>query len=91
MRNAVQGPAGEVWRAAWRDALRTTSLGWDLALPIAGGVWIGHVVDQRLQSGMVWTVALLFLGVVIGYANVLRSLQEEIDRDQRRGRLGGPK
>jgi F0F1-type ATP synthase assembly protein I len=70
--------------------MRCTSLGWDLALPIAGGVLIGHALDRRLQTGMVWTVALLFLGVVVGYANVMRRLHDEIERDRRRREGGEP-
>ncbi len=79
-------PAGEqeAWRGAWSDALRCTSLGWDLALPIVGGALLGHALDGRFQTGAVLTVVLLFLGVAAGYANVVRLLQEEIQLDSQR-------
>ena len=34
------------WSAAWREAMTATSLGWDLALPIFGGVLLGYLLDQ---------------------------------------------
>ena len=71
----------DAWRAAWRDAMRTTSLGWDLALPICGGALLGHSLDRRYQTGWVPTLALLFVGVTIGYVNVIRQLRSEIVRD----------
>jgi len=74
----------DAWRASWRDAMRTTSLGWDLALPICGGALLGHLLDRRYQTGWLPTLALIFLGVTVGYANVLRQLRSEINRDAAR-------
>jgi len=56
----------------WRDALRAASLGWDLALPMFGGVLLGHVLDRWLGTGYVWTLGLLVLGIGTGFYNVLR-------------------
>ncbi|MBM4431806.1 MAG: AtpZ/AtpI family protein [Chloroflexi bacterium] len=74
----------DVWSAAWADALRATSLGWDLAVPICGGGLLGYLLDRYLDTGYVVTAGLLFLGVMIGFYNVLRKLQAEIARDRRR-------
>jgi len=73
-----------VWSAAWADALRATSLGWDLAVPICGAGVVGYLLDRYLRTGYVVTVGLLFLGVMIGFYNVVRKLQAEIARDRRR-------
>ena len=43
-----------------------TSLGWLMALPIAGGVLLGHLLDDWLGSGHVWMQ--VGLGVGIGLA-----------------------
>jgi len=72
----------DVWSAAWADALRGTSLGWDLAVPICGSAVLGYVLDRYLRTGYVVTVGLLFLGVMVGFYSVLRKLQAEIARDQ---------
>jgi F0F1-type ATP synthase assembly protein I len=71
-----------VWAAAWADALRGMSLGWDLAVPICGGGVVGHLLDRYLHTGYVTTVGLLFLGVAVGFYNVGRRIQQEIARDR---------
>jgi len=81
------------WNAAWREALKTTSLGWDLALPIFGGVLMGHLLDRWLSTGYAFTIGLLGLGVFTGFYNVIRSIQRldarERQRAAREDRTGG--
>ena len=72
----------QVWAAAWTDALRGMSLGWDLAVPICGGGVVGHLLDRYLHTGYATTVGLLFLGVAVGFYNVGRRIQQEIARDR---------
>ena len=72
------------WKAAWRDALVAPSLGWDLALPIFGGVLLGHMLDRRLDTGYALTLGLLLLGVFTGFYNVARSIQRIEARERRR-------
>ncbi len=71
-------------RGVWTYALAATSLGWDLALPIFGGVLLGHLLDRWLDTGYVYTLGLLVLGIVIGFYNVARAIGREIERDQQR-------
>ncbi|MBE9508693.1 MAG: AtpZ/AtpI family protein [Chloroflexi bacterium] len=71
-------------RDVWICALAATSLGWDLALPIFGGVLLGHLLDRWLDTGYVYTLGLLVLGIVIGFYNVARAIGREIERDQQR-------
>jgi F0F1-type ATP synthase assembly protein I len=59
----------------WSEALRAASLGWDLAVPIFGGVLLGHVLDRWLETGYVFTLGLLLLGVATGFYNVFRAVQ----------------
>jgi F0F1-type ATP synthase assembly protein I len=63
------------WAPLWREALGATSLGWDLAVPIFGGVLLGHFLDRWLETGYVFTLGLLLLGVVTGFYNVFRAVQ----------------
>ncbi len=71
-------------RDVWSTALAATSLGWDLALPIFGGVLLGHFLDRWLDTGYAFTLGLLILGIVTGFYNVARAIRREIARDQRR-------
>ncbi len=71
------------------DVTRAMSLGWELAAPIFVGVLAGHFLDQWLNTGYIFTVALLFWGVFGGFYNLWRfelSLQAR-DRRRREERL----
>ena len=59
----------------WSEALRAASLGWDLAVPIFGGVLLGHVLDRWMETGYVFTLGLLLFGVIAGFYNVFRAVQ----------------
>jgi predicted F0F1-ATPase subunit len=72
--------------AAWREALTATSLGWDLALPIFGGVLMGYLLDRRLGTRYLFTLGLLVLGIFTGFYNVARSVQRIEARERRRAR-----
>jgi len=79
-------PSRQVWGATWRQALAALTIGWDLALPIFGGVLLGHHLDRRLGGGYTFTIGLLVLGLVVGVYNVARTLQRELRRDRLRPR-----
>ena len=70
------------WGPLWREAVVAMSLGWDLAVPIFGGVLLGHLLDRWLGTGYVFTLGLLMLGIAIGYYNVARFIQR-VERRER--------
>jgi ATP synthase protein I len=41
-------------------------LGWTIVLPTLGGIFLGRWVDRKLGMGMVWTGALLMVGLGLG-------------------------
>jgi F0F1-type ATP synthase assembly protein I len=85
----MKGSNRTVWSKAWRDALAATSLGWDLALPIFGGVLVGHLLDRRLGTGYVFTLGLLVMGIFTGFYNVARSIQRMEARERHRAAREG--
>ena len=70
------------WGYVWRHTLTAMSLGWDLALPIFGGVFIGQWLDRQLGTGHIFTLGLLVLGIGIGYYNLARFIQRTRQNDQ---------
>lgn len=77
-----------MWVTLWREALTSLTLGWDLALPIFGGVLAGYWLDRWLGTGHVFTLGLLVLGVAIGYYNVarfIRRLEQHKQADPQNG------
>ena len=55
------------------------SLGWDLAVPIFGGVLLGYLLDRWLATRYIYTLGLLMLGIGVGYYNVARFIRR-VDR-----------
>ena len=48
------------------------SLGWELAIPIFGGVLLGYYADRWLGTKPFLTLGLLLLGAATGIYNVIR-------------------
>lgn len=65
-----------------KSGLWAVSLGWELAVPNGAGAVLGHYLDLRYHTGHAVTVVLLFLGVIVGYCNVVRLVRRVIARDR---------
>jgi predicted F0F1-ATPase subunit len=63
----------------WRQVARMTSIGWSTVLPIAGGVLLGHFLDQRTGSKYVWTIGLLVAGIMVAFYNLYHMMTQEMD------------
>ena len=75
--------------SALHEALPAASMGWDLAVPIFGGVLLGYLLDRRLGTDAAFTLGLLALGVATGYYNVFRAMRRLEARRQQRPRSAG--
>ena len=64
----------------WLKAIPLTSLGWDLALPIFGGVISGYLIDQYFGKNYSFTIIMLLLGILIGCYNIYRIIELELLR-----------
>jgi len=64
----------------WLKAIPLTSLGWDLALPIFGGVISGYLIDQYFGKNYSFTLIMLLLGILIGYYNLYRIIELDLLR-----------
>jgi len=68
---ATDKEKGPEWLASlWRESLRAMSIGWDLAIPIFGGVLLGYFLDQWLGTKPTFTIGLLVFGIFLGYYNL---------------------
>jgi len=59
----------------WRESLASISVGWELALPMFGGVILGQVIDRFIGTTYIFTIGLLLFGIVSGYYNLARAIQ----------------
>lgn len=58
-----------------REALASSSIGWEIALPIGGGALLGQIIDRALGMTIVFTILFLMLGVFSGGYNLFRHVQ----------------
>ena len=76
----------------WQEALPALTLGWNLAIPIFGGVLLGYFLDHWFGTGYIFTIGLLVLGIFIGFYNlakVIRKLDSEGKKNENPPK-GGP-
>jgi predicted F0F1-ATPase subunit len=59
-----------------------TTLGWEIALPIFGGVILGFYLDRWLNTTYMFTLSLLGLGIMIGYYNIYKRIEVEMMRNK---------
>lgn len=70
------------WVALWREGFAAITLGWELAIPIFGGVLAGYYLDRWLGTGHVFTLGLLMAGVATGFYNLWRFGQRMAERQR---------
>ncbi len=62
-------------RNSWIQGLSLTSLGWELALPIFIGTFLGYQLDRRIGTNYLFTITLLFVGIASGYYNLIKYIK----------------
>jgi predicted F0F1-ATPase subunit len=51
----------------WALVAQATTLGWNLVVPIVGGVLLGRYLDDRFDKDFTWTLTLLLMGVAVAF------------------------
>ncbi|MGE3961082.1 MAG: AtpZ/AtpI family protein [Dehalococcoidia bacterium] len=69
-------------------ALRLIGIGFSLAFWIVGGALLGDWLDGKFETTPVITLALLMLGMLIGFYDAYRRLREVIELTSRSNRKG---
>lgn len=61
----------------WQHLSMIGALGWLFVIPTLGGVLAGHWLDNRFGTGITFTGALIFVGVICGGYLAWRKMGEE--------------
>ena len=61
-------------------AISLTTLGWEMAIPIFVGVFVGSRFDRWFNTNYTFTIILLILGIMIAYYNLYRHIELEMLR-----------
>ncbi len=62
----------------WQYVGFAGDLGFTIAIPIAGGAFVGGVIDTKMATYPKMTLALLFLGIIISVAGFIRIIRDLI-------------
>jgi ATP synthase protein I len=57
-------------RSFWNYASIVGAGGWLFVIPVVGGAYLGRYLDKRVGSGILWTAALIVIGIAIGIYNI---------------------
>jgi predicted F0F1-ATPase subunit len=71
----------------WRLVAQATTLGWNLMVPIVGGVLLGRYLDDVFDKEFTWTLSLLFMGVAVAFNNLYAMYIEHSDAEPLRKQL----
>ena len=71
----------------WKLVAEATQLGWNLVVPIVGGVLLGHYLDDKFDKGFTWTLSLLLMGVAVAFNNLYAMYIEHSDAEPLRKRI----
>lgn len=70
--------SGQAGKSAWWYAGYFGDLGFTIAIPIAGGAFLGSYLDRRWSTYPKATLILLFVGVVLSIVQFIRIIREII-------------
>ena len=62
----------------WQGLGLVGSVGWMVVTPTLIGAFLGRWIDDRLKSGVFWTLSLLFIGVTMGCLTAWRHVEQEL-------------
>jgi len=65
----------------WALVGQATMLGWNLVIPIVGGVLLGRYLDDMFDKEFTWTLSLLLMGVAVAFNNLYATYVEHSDAE----------
>lgn len=69
-----QGRTGTVWQGL----AQVGTVGWMVVIPAVGGALLGRRIDARFGTGILWTLALLCVGLTAGCLAAWRAMNREL-------------
>ena len=71
----------------WTLVAQASMLGWNLVVPIVGGVLLGRYLDDTFEKEYTWTLSLLLMGVAVAFNNLYSMYIEHSDAEPLRERM----
>jgi ATP synthase protein I len=64
-------------RPVWRNLSMIGAIGWLIVTPILLGILAGRWLDERFETGIFWSGALIMLGAAVGGYLAWQRIREE--------------
>ena len=61
-----------------------THIGLQMIIPILGAVFLGHYIDERIQTGNIFLIIFIICGVIIGFLNVYKIVMQDIKKSSKK-------
>ena len=71
----------------WALVAQASMLGWNLIVPIVGGVLLRRYLDDKFGNEFTWTLSLLLGGVAVAFNNLYAMYVEHSDAEPLRKRV----
>ena len=62
----------------WQGLGLVGSVGWMVVLPILLGASLGRWIDLQADTGVFWSLSLLFVGLILGCISAWRHVHQEL-------------
>jgi ATP synthase protein I len=62
----------------WRGLGQISMVGWMVSMPGVLGALLGGYLDDRFDTGLFWSLALILVGLVMGCAAAWRHAKQEL-------------
>jgi len=72
----------------WVLAARFIGIGWYIGISIAGGIFGGHWLDEKLDTSIIFTLVGLFLGLAVAFLGTYRMVSPLIKEQQGKDKEG---
>lgn len=63
-------------------SITLTTLGWELAIPIFVGLFVGIQIDRVFHTHYVFTISCVLIGILAGYYSLYKLIELEILRNK---------
>ncbi len=61
-----------------------THMGILMILPIFAGVYLGGLLDTKFNTGNIFLIVLIILGVMVGFNNIYKTVMKDIKKDNKK-------
>lgn len=67
----------------YKGLVMITHIGLMMIIPIFAAVYFGNYLDTKFQTGNIFLIVLIILGVIVGFMNVYKMIMHDIDKKRK--------